>query len=177
MKRAIGWLGLLVAATAPRLAAQSCSVNEPGGTCTASVAVSPVTIGTILQLTVSTAAVTLTPPLISDFGADSTATITNPSVVTVSAGGNVGFHLTLAATTSTWSSAAPPIPKAASDLSWATAVGGLYTPMSTTAATILSSAGPSNPITKTLSYKTTWHFIADPPGVYSLTLTYTLTSP
>ncbi|MGH7735569.1 MAG: hypothetical protein ACREOE_18220, partial [Gemmatimonadales bacterium] len=171
MKRAIGWLGLLAAATAPRLVAQSCSLSNPGGTCTVNVAVSPVTIGTILQMTVSTAAVTLTPPLISDFGADSTATITNPSVVTVSASGNVGFHVTLAATTSTWSSIAPPIPKATSDLSWATAVGGPYTPMSTAAATIISSAGPNNGITKTLSYKTTWHFIADPPGVYSLTLT------
>lgn len=177
MRRAVGWLLLVSAAAAPRVAAQTCSVSNPGGNCSVTVAVSPVTVGTILQMTVSTSAVTLTPPLISDFGADSTATITNPSVVTVTAAGNTGFHVTLAATTSTWSSVAPPTPKPTSDLAWATAVGGPYTPLSTTAATIISSAGPSNPITRSLSYQARWHFIDNPPGAYSLTLTYTLVSP
>jgi hypothetical protein len=177
VRRLIGWLLLVSAPTAPGLAAQTCSISNPGGNCPVTVAVSPVTVGTILQMTVSTSSVTLTPPLISDFGADSTATITDPSVVTVTAAGNTGFHVTLAATTSTWSSAAPPTPKPSSDLAWATAVGGPYTAVSTTAATIISSAGRSNPITRSLSYQTKWHFISNPPGAYTLTLTYTLVSP
>lgn len=177
MKRLPGWIALLAIIAAPQLAAQTCSISNPGGNCPVNVSVSPVTIGTILQLTVSTAAVTLTPPLMSDFGADSTAIITDPSAVTVSASGNVPFHVTMAATTSTWSSAAPPTPKATSDLAWAEAVGGPYTSMSTTPATIIAGLSPSNGITASLSYRTTWHFIADPPGTYSLTLTYTLVSP
>lgn len=177
MSRVVRWFPMLAIVLAPRLAAQTCSNSNPGGSCTVNVTVSPVTIGTILQLTVSTASVTLTPPLISDFGADSTAVITDPSVVTVTAAGNTGFHVTMAATSATWASTAPPTPKPASDLAWATAVGGPYTPMSTTAATIISSAAASNPITASLSYQTTWHFIDNPPGAYSLTLTYTLTSP
>lgn len=177
MKRVVVCGALLLAALAPALRAQTCSNSNPGGSCTVTVSVSPVTIGTILQMSVSTSAVTLTAPALGNFGADSTATITDASAVSVTGAGNVAFHVTMAATASTWTSVAPPTPKPTSDLTWATAVGGPYTAMSTTPTTIISAASASNTITKVISYRTIWHFIDNPPGTYSLTLTYTLVSP
>ncbi|MFI5234560.1 MAG: hypothetical protein ACHQXA_02510 [Gemmatimonadales bacterium] len=175
---AILLLGLLAGVLPRAAAAQTCTVNNPAGGCTVTVTMSSVTVPTLLALTISGTTATLTTPAIADFGADSTAHITDAAVTTVTARGNVGFHVTFRAGAATWSSTGtPPLPKPASDLAWGTSPGGPFTAISTTAATILSSATRSNAISATLSFRTDWHWIQNTTGVYSLPLVFTLVSP
>jgi len=66
--------------------------------------------------------------------------------------------------------------KPAGDLLWATAAGGPFTALSTTAV----SAGSGAPTAGTIPaffYRTAYDWTLDTPGAYSLTVVFTLTAP
>lgn len=163
---------------APAAEAQStCSITASPGNCTATpnVAVGTVTVGTIVKLSLSADSATLTAPSLANFGPDSTATITDPGVLTLTVKSNSNYTVTLAASTALWTA---PIgaTKAAGDLSWGTSGSGPFTPISTTPATVMTGTRTAGTST-TLSYRTVYHWETTPPGQYSLQLTFTLTSP
>jgi hypothetical protein len=176
-------LTLLAGATllsAPGLAAQNCTTaNFNNSTCTVTVAVTVGSGGggmpTVLAMSLSADSTALTAPAVANYGADSSATITDANAVTLTVRGNKGFHITLKANAANWTG--PVATKPASDLSWATASGGPYTTMSTTAATIFTTASATNSTPVNLSFRTKYNFIQNAPGAYSLTLTFTLVSP
>jgi hypothetical protein len=176
-------LALLASAgllAAPALAAQNCTTaNFNNSSCTVTVAVSVGSgaggMPTVLAMSLSADSTNLTAPTTANFGADSSATITDANAVTLTVRGNQGFHITLKANGANWTG--PVATKPASDLSWATASGGPYSAVSTTAATIFSTSSATNSTPVNLSFRTRYNFIQNVPGSYSLTLTFTLTSP
>lgn len=172
------FLALIVVGTSA-VAAQTCNVNNPSGSCnTGNVTISSVTFPTVLSLTISGTTATLTAPTIGSFGPDSTATITDANLTSVVAAGNTGFHVTMRTTATNWTSTGtPPAPKPNSDLTWGTSSGGPFSTISTTPVTIITSASRSNPITVNLSFRTKWNFIQNTTGTYTLPLVFTLVSP
>lgn len=177
MRRAAILAAALALAAAP-LAGQTCSTSNPGGTCTVNVTVSSVTFPTLIGLTISSTTATLTAPALANFGVDSSATMTDAALTTVTARGNVGFHVTMAAGQANWTTTGtPPTPKPASDLAWESSLTSSYVPVSTTPATIISSPTRSNAIAISLSFRTKWNFIQNTSGTYSLPLVFTLVSP
>ena len=164
--------------TAAPLASQTCSDNNPGASCTVNVSVASVTFPTLIGLTISATTATLTAPVLGNFGIDSSATITNAALTTVTARGNVGFHVTMATTQTNWTATGtPPVPKPASDLKWESNLTSSYVSISSTPATIITAATRSNAITVSLSFQTKWNFIQNTSGTYSLPLVFTLVSP
>jgi len=178
------WLLIAFLALAPATAAaQSCSIGlfvlifGGGGTCTASTTMN-ITIGTVMQLSLSSSSTALTPPTSDDYDAGYRADV--GPVATVRA--NQAWRLQIAAQAATWT-ATNSVPgsvaranKPAADLTWSTTVGGTFTGLSTTGVQVGSGAA-SGGTTVSLFYRTLYAYALDTPGSYSLTVVYTMFSP
>jgi len=101
---------------------------------------------------------------------------TAPTVATVAA--NAPWQVQVSAASAMWSGsgAGARADKPASDLLWShTAVTG-FTPLSVAPATV-ASGGPTGATDVPLYYHARVGWATDPPGTYTLTVTYTLTAP
>ncbi|MGH9260721.1 MAG: hypothetical protein ACRD08_12620 [Acidimicrobiales bacterium] len=136
------------------------------------------TVGQVLQLLLSTASSTLTAPAEGDYEAGYVADA-GPSATVQS---NAPWTLGISATAAVWTATnaepatAARIDKPAGDLQWSTAVGGPFTPLSTTP-TLAASGSATAGAVSSLFYRTTYSWALDTPGAYSLTIRFTLTAP
>ncbi len=170
----------VVVCAAARLDAQTCIAQAPPAnlwTCTANTSALLV-IGDVLSLTLSATTTPLTPPSAVDYDAGFVAN-TGP-MATVR--GNRAWRLQISAATATWTAVntEPGVSaranKPAGDLLRATAVGGPFTALSTTPATVVS-GGASVGTATNFFFRTTYAWAVDTPGTYSLVVTFTLLAP
>ncbi len=169
VKLALVALGLVTLGTAQARAQTTCNSNP----CSLNDTVK-VTVNTVLRLTLSQAATPLTSP--NEAAYDAGSQLDGGPTVSVKA--NRSWTVKLSSNAGTWtaSGAGANAAKAASDLQWATAVGGPYTGASTSPATFLSGSGTGN-ASQAVFYKTLWSYGSDTPGDYSLVVVYTLSAP
>ena len=161
-------------------AAQSCTANLLGGsgTCsTASIAAS-LTIGNVVQLSISATSTALTSPGITNYNAGFVADAGPTATLQC----NGPCRLQISAATATWTgtttvlSAPARANKPASDLTWSTSAGGPFTGLTTTPVTVQSLAATAGS-SASLFYRTLYAWNVDTPGNYSLTVVFTLASP
>ncbi len=173
MKRILLTLGILSLA-AGRAQAQTCTTpNAPAGNCSINLA-SSLTIGTLLRLTIDDTSTTLTTPTEAQYDAGNNVS-TGPAA-TIKTNGN--WTLLVRATAATWTAtgAGARATKPVGDLKWGTAVGGPFTAMSTTNATIATGTRGSANV-RSIFYQVLWSWPNDTPGKYTLTVVFTATSP
>jgi len=171
-------LALITALALPGVATgQTCSAPIPAGSCTATTSTT-LTIGSVMQLALSSTTTTLAAPSIADYDAGYVAD--NGPAATVKS--NRAWRLQISAAAPTWSAvntqpgvAARPN-KPASDLQWSTAPGGPFAGLATTAVNA-TTGGATAGRTATLYYHTVYSWVADTPGAYSLTVVFTLIAP
>ena len=155
--------GAVVQAQAQACSANPCSVNDTA----------KVTVATVLRMTLSQVATTLTAP--TEGAYDAGFQLDNGPVVGVKS--NRSWTVKLSASAGTWTAAnGANASKAASDLQWSTSSGGTYTGLSTTPATLFTGNGTGN-ASQQAYYKTNWSYASDTPGDYSLVVVYTLSAP
>ena len=172
------WCLLLALGLVPgRAAAQTCSAAVPAGTCTASTSTT-MTVGTVLQLSLSASATILTPPVTAGYDAGFVAD--NGPAATVKC--NRSWTLRIAAGSALWTASnttagvTARTTKPASDLEWSTAPAGSFTGVSV-AGTTFTSGGATGGTTSTIYYHTLYSWTLDTPGAYSLVVVLTLTAP
>lgn len=170
-------IGTLALAALPAITeAQSCNAaNPPPSTCTTANVVNPATITnprTIL-LTMSATSTTAT-TTITDFD-NAYAPFAGPTA-TINA--NRPWTLLISATTATWGNAGvgSRVGKPTSELGWGTVVTGPFTALTTTPVQIATGASTNSTVTS-IFYRTTLNWTLDKPGVYTLTVTMTCTTP
>jgi hypothetical protein len=165
-------LGLLALAVVTREAAAQLGCS--GATCTVEISM-PVT--DVLRLSLSGSSVLLGTPGESDYlagyrdvvGAAVNVTVKANRAVAVQVGGVSGSFM--------FTGSLPNPMKPASDLRWSTSAAGLVTTtdhMGTTANFLSQGAGS---FVVPLHLRTLWNFGTGVPGVYSLTISFTLAAP
>ncbi len=169
-------LGLILAGAAllgvnQPASAQSCSGNPCSVTNTASV-----TVGTVLKLSLSSTATSLTSPDTTAFNQgyqDDLAALT----ATVKANRAWSLKVSSGAATWTGSGAGARANKPAGDLEWSASGGAPYTVLTTSPVGMATSASGTSGTTTTVSYRTLWDYTLDTPGTYSLDVVFTATAP
>ena len=149
---------------------QACTAPIPAGTCTASTSTT-LTVGRVIQLTLSSTTTTLAPPALSDYDAGFVAN-QGPSATVKS---NGRWKLQISAAAPTWDAAdgAARTDKPASDLQWSTLPSGQYTSVATTPSDVAeggATAGTPLP----LHYRAQLDQATDAPGSYTLVVKLTL---
>ena len=169
VKVTVAVLGMLALGAAQGRAQTTCTANPCGLNDTAKV-----TVTTVLRLTVSQAATSLTAP--NEAAYDAGFQLDNGPTATVKA--NRAWTLKVSANASTWTgTGGANAAKAAADLQWATSSGGTYSSLSSTPVTLTSGAGGTAGTAQNVFYKTLWNYTSDTPGNYSLVVVYTLSAP
>jgi len=169
VKVAVVVMGLMALGAGHSQAQNTCTANPCSLNDTAKV-----TVTTVLRLTVSQFATTLTAP--NEAAYDAGFQLDNGPTATVKA--NRAWTLKVAANAATWTgTGGANAAKAASDLQWATSSGGTYTGFSTTPATFTSGATGTSGASQSTFFKTLWSYATDTPGNYSLVVVYTLSAP
>lgn len=159
------------------VAQASCNANGANSSCsTGNLAIS-ITISPVVQLELSSAATTLTPPTPADYNAGFAAS-TGPSGVVRA---NAPWMLLISAGSPTWTavntqSEPARTSKPASDLAWSLSPGGPFTDLSTTPVTV-ASGNATTAAAGTLYYRTRYNWALDTPGIYSIQVVLTLTAP
>jgi hypothetical protein len=151
--------------------AQSCTGNPCSVTNQASV-----TVGTVLRLTLSTLFTPLTAPDETSFDngfQDDVAALT----ATVKA--NRGWTMSIRSAAASWtpSGAGARVAKPAADLQWSTSGGAPFTGLTTSNATLGTSATGTASSSQAISYRTLWDYTLDTPGTYALDVVFTVTAP
>ena len=178
MKRLL--LALLVVVPVLPLAAQTvttCTVTGTSGKCSPDVSLDkPATITNpaLLQLTLSSTSFGAT-ATVSDVGA--VQGMTTGGTVTITVQANRAWTVQVQGTTATWTASAGAwASKPVSDLRWSLTPTGASTAMSQISSTLLSgSAGAGTPTTVYMRPVVNW--TTDKPGVYTMGVTFTLTTP
>lgn len=140
-----------------------------------------VTVPTLQTLTISATTTPLTAPAITDLGGAAIPAGTGDAGPNVTAKANVPFSVTIAAAAANYSfvntgtNAFADPGKPSANTAWSLASNGTYAALSTTAASLATSATPGSQAFSVF-YRTSWN-ITDVPGSYSLNVTYTLTEP
>lgn len=156
----------------------TCAVSGQSGKCSPTVTLDrPATMvnPALMQLTVSPTTSSYTPG-VADM--DLATGLTTPSIVSLSVMGNRSWTVQVNANAAFWT-ASPGAwtSKPASDLLWSLTPAGATTAVTTTAKTVTTgSAGPGTP-TIPVYMRPMAHWATDKPGTYSLTVTFTLTTP
>jgi hypothetical protein len=186
MRRLAMWLVIATALDAPLVGAQavtSCSVNGQNGKCSPTVSLDkPGTMvnPALLALTVSPSSSPLAPlnltATMSDM--DVAAGLSASTTVTVNVQANRNWTVQVSGGTAVWSASAGAwAAKPVSDLLWSLTSGGAGTAMSTTPATaVTGTPGPGGAGTS-LYFRPVVHWLTDKPGVYTLDVVFTLTTP
>lgn len=171
-------LGIGLLGVAHSAAAQTCSAPIPAGACTVNTTAS-ITIGSALQLVLSGASTTLTTPTSTDYDAG----FKDDAGPTATVRGNVSWRLLISTTANTWSAAAyqgatPRANKPSADLTWTATSGASTTTFAaSTTQRVAASGTRTNGTVVTTALRTSYSWTLDAPGIYTLTLVYTLTSP
>jgi hypothetical protein len=169
---------LVVLGLAPaRVTAQTCSAAIPAGTCTASTTTT-MTVGTMLELSLSASATTLTPPGTAQYDAGFVAD--NGPAATVRS--NRAWTLRIAAASAFWTASnttagvTARVNKPAADLEWSTSPGGSFVGV-TVGGTTFTSGNATGGTATTIVYRTLYSWALDTPGAYSLVVVLTLSAP
>ena len=153
----------------------SCTFGN-NGTCSISSMAVSLTPNYIARLTLTSTSTSFA-PVAADFAAGYVAA----AGPTVTAKVNAAYHVTVDATAATFSYA--PVGgltnpnKPASDLTWATTVGGLYTRNVGTSGTLLSGSPGTSGTGQAIFFRAKLSYSVDQPGTYALTVRYTLSAP
>jgi hypothetical protein len=171
---------------AGRLAAQTvttCSVTGASGKCSPAVSLdNPATMTNpaLLALTVSPSSSPLSPLSLTASASDmDVATgLASMTTVTLVVQGNRAWTVQVSGATAVWgASAGAWTSKPVSDLLWSLSPAGTATPLSVTSATAVSgTAGPGGAGTP-LYFRPVVHWLTDKPGVYTMDVVFTLTTP
>lgn len=161
--------------------AQSCSITSTAASpapCTVT-STHSLTMPSLLSLTMAgfTSGTSMTlnaPTSMSDFASGNTIQIatTGPTFTVKS---NRAYKVQISAAAATFSGTA--YAKPASDLAWSTNAAGTFAALSTTAADVDSQNATAGSTSVGLFYKTTYDFLQDLPGTYSLDVKFTLVAP
>jgi len=179
-------LALCLAANATPAAAQavtSCSVVGAAGKCSPTVSLDkPGTMvnPALLALTVSPSSSPLSPlSLTATIGdMDVAAGLSTTTTVTLTVQANRNWTAQVSGATAVWSgSAGAWTAKPVSDLLWSTTSGGSGTAMSVTPATALTGTPGAGGSGTPLYFRPVVHWLTDTPGVYTMNVVFTLTSP
>jgi hypothetical protein len=175
--RAAGMTMVICLSVLPGVAGAQCTAGGAPASCTQNGSVN-MTAGRVVRLQMSAGTTALTAPTPDDFDAGFNAT-TGP-VLTVSANAAWTLRLRSAATFWTATNTSPGAParttKPAGDLRWSTASNGTFTAFTTTDVTLVTGAATASNVT-TLFLRTFYNWTLDTPGIYSLAVVLTLTSP
>lgn len=167
-------MGLPMAAS---LASAQCTASGAPASCGLPGTVS-MTAGRVVRLQMSVGSTALTAPTPADFDAGFNAT-TGP-ILTVSANAAWTLHLHAVAATWTATNTSPGAParanKPAADLKWSTASNGSFVALTTTDVNLVTGSATASNAT-TLYFQTLYNWTLDTPGIYSLAIVLTLTSP
>lgn len=185
-RRVATWLVACLAANATLAMAQavtSCSVVGAAGKCSPTVSLDkPGTMvnPALLALTVSPSSSPLSPlsltATMSDM--DVATGLSTTTTVTLTVQANRNWTVQVSGATAVWSGTAGAwAAKPVSDLRWSPTSNGAGTAMSVTPATALTGTpGPGSPGTP-LYFRPVVHWLTDKPGVYTMNVVFTLTSP
>ncbi len=136
------------------------------------------TAGRVVRLQMTAVSTPLTAPTPADFDAGFNAT-TGPTF-TVSANASWTLQVHAAAATWTATNTSPGAParanKPAADLQWSTASNGSFVALTTTDVNLVTGAATASNAT-TLYFQTLYDWTLDTPGIYSMAIVLTLTSP
>ena len=136
------------------------------------------TVGTVLNLSLSASTTILTPPTTATYDAGFVAD--NGPTATVMA--NRSWTLTISAASAFWSATnttagvTARVNKPAADLQWSTSPGGPFADVAVAGATFNSGTATGGAAT-TLSFRTLYDWVVDTPGAYALAVVLTLTAP
>lgn len=177
---ALGAALLALTVTRPALAQSSCNTNG----CTVT-NVASVNVPSIVRLSSSSDATTLTAPTDADFGTSQTAQITegagNATLPTITVVANRTWGLTISTTDTKWaytpSGTYTDPNKAVGDLEWSTD-GATFSALSSTPADIQAAGtGSAGKTTFPITYRTDYDLSKDVPGSYSINVIFTLSAP
>lgn len=166
---------LLIAVCTRTAAAQNCSAKPTN--CEATGLAITMTIGAAFSMAVAPVTTGLTPPTPAHYDAGFAPT-TGPTVTIQS---NKAWTLAISSLAATWTANNTQTEpartnKPASDLLWATALAGPYTPLTTTAVQFGSGAATASAGVN-LFYRTTYAWALDTPGQYSIQIVFTAAAP
>lgn len=158
-------------------ASAQCTASGAPASCGVPGSVS-MTAGRVVKLQLSAGSTALAAPTPADFDAGFNAT-TGPTF-TVSANAAWTLHLRAAAATWTATNTSPGAParanKPAADLEWSTASNGSFAALTTTDVSLFTGSATASNAT-TLYFQTLYDWTLDTPGIYSMAIVLTLTSP
>ena len=161
--------------------AQTCSISSTAASPTPCTITSThsLTMPSLLSLTMAgftsgTAMTLAAPSSMSDFSSGSTVQIptTGPTFTVKS---NRPYKVQISASAATFSGTT--YAKPASDVAWSTSAAGAFTQLSTTAADVDAQNASAGSTSVGIFYKTTYDFLQDVPGTYSLDVKFTLVAP
>ncbi|HVE32020.1 MAG TPA: hypothetical protein VNC18_00560 [Gemmatimonadaceae bacterium] len=185
-RRIATWLALCLTARATLATAQavtSCSVAGASGKCSPTVSLDkPGTMvnPALLALTVSPSSSPLSPLSLtaSTSDMDVATGLSTTTTVTLTVQANRNWTVQVSGGTAVWSGTAGAwSAKPVSDLLWSPTSSGSGTAMSVTPTTALTgSPGPGGSGTP-LYFRPVVHWLTDKPGVYTMNVVFTLTSP
>lgn len=167
---------MLLFATVPLAAQGSCNVNfqancAVGGTATYGL---NVTISAVVRVAIENSAIALPAPTPAQFDAGFGGVVALPGSVRA----NRSWTLSISAGSAVWS--ATPVSarqnKPATDLQWATAVGGPFANLTTAPVTAFV-GGATADAAGALYFRVRYSWTADTPGSYTLPIVVTLTAP
>lgn len=178
-RRGVAWGAVLLATLGVAAAAsgQTCTAPIPAGTCADNTSTT-LTIGTVMQLTLSTSSTTLTAPASADYNAGFVAD--NGPTATVKA--NRSWRLQISSAAATWT-AVNTVPgvnawtnKPAADLTWSTAGGGPFAGLTLVGVNAAAGSASGGTVTN-FFFRSVYTWTLDTPGNYSLTVVFTLLAP
>jgi hypothetical protein len=164
---------LVSAGTAQAQVTQNCNGNAVGVGAGCSVTNTVTSnVPFIARLILSSAATTLTAPVAADFG--TVAGVNTPAAITLEVRTNSQYSVTAAAAAANFSGGSGN--KLASSLTFTTDAS-TYKPVSGTGSVLGTGAAATSSTIFTIGYKTTYDWVLDTPGAYTLGINYTLTAP
>lgn len=157
--------------------AQSCSAEGTPASCSVPGSLT-LNANSVVSLQMSATSTPLAAPTAADFTAGFNVS-TGPTL-TIAA--NVAWTLHIRSSSALWSatnssSGAPArANKPAADLRWSTTSNGVFSPLSTVDANLATGAASGGNV-RTVFFQTVYNWTLDTPGVYTLAVILTLTSP
>jgi hypothetical protein len=166
---AVSLVGL--SALASPVAAQCTVVGLTGATCVQNRNITATVLRTV-RVTITPTVTTLASPNDTDFN-NGFSVSAGP---TVQVRANRNWQVTVRSTAATWTgTAGARTNKPRADLLRGTSIAGPWTPISGTAA-VFATGGPTDATVAPLFYRVNWFFALDRPGVYTISIQYTISS-
>lgn len=166
---AAGLTGL--AALASPLAAQCTVAGLTGATCIQNRTISATVLRTV-RVTITPTVTTLTSPTDVDFNAGFSVS----AGPTVQVRANRTWQVTVLSTAATWTgTAGARTNKPRADLLRGTSLAGPWTAITGTAA-VFATGAATNATVAPIFYRVNWFFALDRPGVYTISIQYTISS-